>query len=269
MLRCNVSVVIPYFRASKTIERALVSIASQSLLPEEVLLVDDNGDASDDDFLVSLKDKFSEIGLKIFKNKENQGAAYSRNIGWNNAKAKYIAFLDSDDSWEKDKLQIQYSIMEKTSSILSGHSYHLMNEIESGDESSFSTITFSSLLIKNKLITPSVMLLRNLEERFDPAKRYVDDHLLWLLISRKKRGKVIFINRSMAIIYKNMYGEAGLSSHLWNMEKGEIDTYYKVYKASGIGFFLTLLLCAYSLIKFVKRIIVSMLRKINHLHFQK
>ena len=88
-----ISVVIPCFRCSATIERAVMSVAVQSVLPNEVILVDD---ASGDDTLSQLhrlQSRFSTGWIKIIELNTNSGAGTARNKGWDAAKSEFVAFL--------------------------------------------------------------------------------------------------------------------------------------------------------------------------------
>ena len=98
-----VSVVIPCYRCSLTIRRALASIAQQSLKPAEVILVDD---ASGDGTLAVLKELASSYPnwMRLIALETNRGAASARNEGWAAASQPFIAFLDADDTWHREKI---------------------------------------------------------------------------------------------------------------------------------------------------------------------
>jgi glycosyltransferase involved in cell wall biosynthesis len=106
MLRTTVSVVIPYYRASQTIARAVRSILMQTVGPAEILVVDDG---SPEDAADSLKEFGSSVTLI---RKENGGAASARNTGIERASGEWIAFLDADDYWEPTKLERQLAFSE-------------------------------------------------------------------------------------------------------------------------------------------------------------
>ncbi|MDR9769531.1 glycosyltransferase family 2 protein [Acetomicrobium sp.] len=120
-----VSVVVPCYCCEDTIERAVVSVMSQTALPGEVILVDD---ASPDhgrtlSKLQELQERFRDkTHIEIIALKNNSGPSVARNAGWETATQPYIAFLDADDAWHPQKLEIQYGWMKEHPEIaLTGH----------------------------------------------------------------------------------------------------------------------------------------------------
>lgn len=264
-----VSVVIPCYRCSATIDRALNSIAQQTCLPREVILVDD-GSPDNGSTLTSLamaeknyKDKFL---VRILKLEANQGAATARNSGWQAVTQPYIAFLDADDAWHKRKLEYQYDYMQKNPEVaLSGHG-HTIGECSAEDAPDISgpiqtsLVKLTKLLISNQFATPSVMVKTNIPLRFRVGQRYVEDHLLWLeiVLAGFKAAK---LDAPLALIYKEMYGESGLSSYLWEMEKAELGNYWGLYQGRRIGLMAVLFLLPFSLAKYLRRLCIVSARR--------
>ena len=89
----SISIIIPYYNSSSTLERALISTITD-IMDVEVIVIDDN--SSDDCSIIidKLKDK---INIKYIRNEKNLGAGASRNRGLRDVTNEYIAFLDSDD----------------------------------------------------------------------------------------------------------------------------------------------------------------------------
>ena len=106
-----VSVVIPTYNRESTILRAVKSVLGQSHFFVEVIVVDDGSTDATKDIINQIPD--SRIKY-IYQN--NSGAQVARNNGIKNAKGKYICFLDSDDYWEKEKLERQIHFLKETSS---------------------------------------------------------------------------------------------------------------------------------------------------------
>ena len=103
----DITVVIPVKERFNLLKLALQSINNQSLLPKYVMIVDD---ASKKKINLTKKYKFN---IKIIENKKNIGVSASRNKGIKLCKTKYICFIDTDDTWKKNKLKLQYNLAEK------------------------------------------------------------------------------------------------------------------------------------------------------------
>ena len=268
-----VSVVIPCYCCEDTIERAVVSVMSQTALPGEVILVDD---ASPDhgrtlSKLQELQERFRDKAhLEIIALKNNGGPSVARNAGWEAATQPYIAFLDADDAWHPQKLEIQYRWMKEHPEVaLTGHKCVWVKESDGQPKIEVATnvkgydvkyIKTCSLLRSNHFSTRSVMLKKDLPFRFEPQKRHSEDYFLWLRIAMSGYQCAV-LDKPLAYVYKAPYGEDGLSADLWAMEKGELDTYFRLYKERYINFSSLLFLNLYSVVKFCRRVVIVYLRK--------
>ncbi|NDE72185.1 MAG: glycosyltransferase family 2 protein, partial [Actinobacteria bacterium] len=96
----SVSVVIPTHNSSATIERAVNSVLAQDLLPTELVIVDDCSTDNTVELVRTIAIPDS-IDVKVVRLDTNLGPSAARNAGWNVAGGEFIAFLDSDDSWQK------------------------------------------------------------------------------------------------------------------------------------------------------------------------
>ena len=105
-----VSIVMPSYNTAEYIAESIDSVLNQSYTNWELIIVDD-ASTDNTDFVVEpyLKDK----RIKYFKNEQNSGAAVSRNRALAIAKGKWVAFLDSDDLWDRYKLEKQIEFMVK------------------------------------------------------------------------------------------------------------------------------------------------------------
>ena len=100
-----VSVIIPTYNSGQFIQDAIISVLEQTYKDVEIIVIDDG---STDNTSTQLK----SIGNKIiYKWQENQGVSQARNIGLKLAKGELIAFLDADDIWFPEKLQIQVQFL--------------------------------------------------------------------------------------------------------------------------------------------------------------
>lgn len=260
-----VSVAIPCYRCAGTIGRAVGSIAAQTLLPAEVILVEDGSRDGTLDQLHKLAAAHAPGWIRVVALPENRGAADARNAGWAAAGQPYLAFLDADDAWHPRKIELQYGYMASHPEVaLCGHGYETLGAagIPQGEHGNLVAHPLSrlSLLLSNRLITPSVMLKRDLPQRFLSGRRHVDDHLLWLQIQGAGH-LLVLLSAPLAHVYKPMYGAGGLSSQLRAMEKAELENYWILRRDGGIGLFAALALSAWSLAKFARRLLLVGLRR--------
>jgi glycosyltransferase involved in cell wall biosynthesis len=106
----KVSVVIPTYDRAVKVQRAIECVLVQTVTDLEVIVVDDG---SSDGTGQVLAEKF---GKRIrYYAQSNQGVSVARNRGVEEARGEWIAFLDSDDLWEKDKLESQFEALERFS----------------------------------------------------------------------------------------------------------------------------------------------------------
>jgi glycosyltransferase involved in cell wall biosynthesis len=110
-----VTAVLPTYNRPKRLERAAESVLGQTYGPLELLIIDD---ASDEfyakDIISDLNDYSTHI--RVFRHEENQGASAARNTGIDEAKGKYVAFLDDDDEWLPEKTEKQVRELETSNS---------------------------------------------------------------------------------------------------------------------------------------------------------
>jgi len=264
--KAPVSVIIPCFRCADTIRRALDSIMLQTLLPEEIILVDDFSNDQNETIAVleSLRNLYSKTNIKIVKLDKNSGPGSARNAGWQQASQPYLAFLDADDSWHPKKLKIQYQWMiEHPDAVLSGHqslkitAQQILPTLP--DNFVVTRVNKYSLLFSNRFPTRSVMLKRDVSFRFVPEKRYAEDYLLWLTIVFNGQS-AWFLNSTMTYSYKEDFGESGLTGDLWKTQLGVLDTYQQIYNSGFISMVVFILVSSLSLCKYLRRLIITRAR---------
>ncbi len=266
--RATVSVVIPCFRCKSTIRRAVESVARQSLLPDELILVDDGSGDGTIEALKDLQREFGERWLKIIALDRNSGPASARNAGWDAASGRYVAFLDADDAWHPRKIEIQFAFMEAHPEVaLCGHAHRRLRDSESLDapldRPGFRAVSSSALLLSNRFATPSVLVRREVPLRFLPGRRHMEDHLLWIEIALEGR-RIARLDEVLAFTFKPPVGVSGLSASAWAMRKAELGNYWMLRGSGRLGLAATLALCAYSLAKHVIRSALLVGRRERH-----
>ncbi len=106
-----VSIIMPSYNCGEYVEETIRSVQAQTYQNWEIIFVDDYSTDDTVKRVSILREKDPRI--KLFQNKVNSGAAFSRNNALREAAGRWIAFLDSDDLWETEKLEKQVKFMEE------------------------------------------------------------------------------------------------------------------------------------------------------------
>ena len=177
-----VSVIVPYYKNKKFIKKTINSILNQSYQQFEILLIYD--DTSKDD-LQYIKKNFTNKKIKLLINRENLGVAKSRNIAIKKSQGKFIAFLDSDDFWKKDKLKKQIKFMNDYSLDFSYTAYNILNNKKMFKKEVPHKIEYKDLLKKCDIGLSTVIIRRNLLKfGYFPNLKTQEDFALWLRYAR-------------------------------------------------------------------------------------
>lgn len=191
-----VSVVITtYKRDISYVREALESVINQTYSNIEIFLIDDNGENSKySKDLAKLCQEYNNVFYR--PNKKNSGAQISRNNGISYSNGKYVAFLDDDDIWRKDKIEKQVALFTEDSIgmvFCDGYSF------PDGDQSTLSVfreasiynrpITFSMELFNDFIGSTSQAIIRrsvfDIVGNFDVDMPARQDYEMWLRISKK------------------------------------------------------------------------------------
>lgn len=175
-----VSVVMPVYNAARFLKQAIDSVLSQTYQNIELILVDD---CSTDDSMQIMRDYSNkDARIKLFCSRINQGVAKSRNIGVQAAKGEYIALLDSDDLWEKTKLEKQIKSMTESNAAISYCSVNLIDEHNRIIKPFIvpKTTNYNEMLVRCFFICSTVVIQANLLKAHPfRADYYHEDYLLW------------------------------------------------------------------------------------------
>lgn len=121
----KVTVVTPTWNSAKYIRETIESVQAQTYQNWEMVIVDD---CSTDNTVEIVKDIIkSDSRIRIIEQEVNQGAAIARNIAVQNSKGRFIAYLDSDDRWKKEKLEKQIKFMQDNDYGFSCTSYEVID----------------------------------------------------------------------------------------------------------------------------------------------
>lgn len=257
----EVSVIIPCYNAENSVERAISSVITQTRPAKEIILIDD---ASTDETLIELerlKNLYNEFSISIIQNDKNLGPGLSRNKGWSNAKGTWIAFLDADDAWDPKKIEHQLNLAEnnKDFSIFCHDSILVGNVTEQASRASKSSqdpLTMKAMMFKNSVSTRTVMLKKDLPQRF--GRGLAEDLALWLACLNDG-VRILKTDSRLAYIYRPEFSPGGISSNLIKHEFYELKVLARYFKLMP---FTTSLALFFSLGKFIRRCLIRVLRRI-------
>ena len=179
----EVSVIIPFYAGVDWLSEAVDSVLLQTFKDYEIIVVNDGSPENMTEFLTQYSNK-----IKYIK-KENGGPSTARNTGIEIATGKYIAFLDSDDRWLPQKLEIQLKYMRENDAIWSYCGYRTFGVGKSVEYK----MTNSNIPIIHRyntpyIATPCVVIERQYlidypNVRFNPDLRFGQDSYFWLMIN--------------------------------------------------------------------------------------
>ena len=182
-----VSIIIPYYKKKKYIKKTIKSIINQTYQNLEIIIIYDDPNTNDLDFIKYLKNLDSRIKLII--NVKNIGAGLSRNKGIQIAKGKYISFLDSDDLWKKDKLKKQLKIMKKKNLSISHTSYEIIEKNDKiiGHRAARTFNNVDSLLRSCDIGLSTVIIKRSILKKSEcfSSMKTKEDFVFWLELLNK------------------------------------------------------------------------------------
>jgi glycosyltransferase involved in cell wall biosynthesis len=223
MPQLDISVIVPCFNSHDTLRRCLESVACQTSIPREIVIVDDGSERPIDGQVDALRTGI-DIPIKLL-HQPNRGAAAARNTALRAACGRFAAFLDADDIWLPDKLRLQHAAMETHGLLLSGHGYSFDGESLAlriaSEPVSLSPIRRLRFAYGNPLFTPTVMVRREEFSGFDERFRRVDDYKAWL--ENFQTGRYALINTVLAAGFKPPIGHSGLTGSIDKMHQAFIE----------------------------------------------
>ncbi|MBD2531227.1 glycosyltransferase [Nostoc flagelliforme FACHB-838] len=231
----KISVIIPAYNAEKTIAETIESVQKQSFSDFELIVINDGSKDRTVEILESIQDE----RLQIFSY-ENGGVPVARNRGISHATGEFIAFLDADDLWTADKLELQLMALEHNPKAGVAYSWTCFMDVdEQGKPLSFlpspryafSGHVYEKLLVSDFIHNGSNTLIRRqaLESTggFDPTCPGCEDWDYWLRLSTRWYFVVIPQHQ---ILYRRTLG--GMSSKVEAMKKVALIAMEKAYQAA-------------------------------------
>ncbi len=224
------SVIIPYYKKRRYIERCIDAVLAQTYQDFEIILVDDG---SQDDVAQLIEDKYS--GKVQLIQQKNQGVSAARNKGIEAATHDYIAFLDADDYWSPFYLEKVLQVINQENDIKIIGSHYTRNksalELKNNSLDYFKFVNYFKAAIRNTYFTSSSTIIKNIffhnNPGFNSNLKRGEDIDVWLR-AVASGGNAFYINNSL-VYYSDEDSEQATSSigEVANSLVGTINEYYK------------------------------------------
>ena len=214
------SIIIPVYNNEQTIGRAIQSCIEQTFSAFELIVIND-GSNDNSEAIISNYSTYENI--TILNNTSNRGVSYTRNRGIKIARGEYLCFLDADDYFTPNKLDLINTCLEKNPEIQFlfhpfAHTYH---NISSATE--VKKWNKFRLLLGNKIATPCVIIKNEHPLLFNERMHYMEDYDLWLRYSNEHH--IYFINSALTILGRPVLSKGGVSNSKIKMRIGELSAY--------------------------------------------
>lgn len=121
-----ISIIVPVYNCQDFLPATIESVITQTYKYWELLVIDDC--SADNSYEIALSYQERDARIKVFKNNSNAGQAFTRNQGLDIANGRFIAFLDSDDLWHPQKLEIHLKVCLSKQLAFSYSDFELINE---------------------------------------------------------------------------------------------------------------------------------------------
>jgi glycosyltransferase involved in cell wall biosynthesis len=229
----QISVIIPAYNAEHTIRETIESVQQQTFQDLELLVINDGSKDKTLELVQSIKDE----RLKVFSYK-NSGVCVARNRGVSHATGEFISFLDADDIWMPDKLELQLAALQQhpEAGVAYSWTYFMYDKGETlsfhpCSPTSFEGNVYEKLLVSDFIRSGSNPLIRRQAvesiEGFDSACAGCADWDYWLRLSAKWHFVLVPKHQ---ILYRQASG--AMSSKVETMKKEALVALEKAYKAA-------------------------------------
>jgi len=195
MKEIQVTVVIPVYNALEFVAQAIESVMAQQVVCE-IIIAEDPSANQIGSLVRQLQAK--SYPIKYFLNEKRLGVAANRNLGVRKASGKYIAFLDADDWWDKEKLKEQLSLIEACDApfVFCGRELMSHEGIALGKQISVPVkVDYKKLLKGNVIPCSSVLLKAQIAKKYPQHHpEFHEDYIMWLEIL-KNHGQAYGIDK--------------------------------------------------------------------------
>lgn len=194
MAHAPVSVIIPSYNCGHFLEDALESVLAQTVAPAQIIVIDDG---SVDDTKARMRPYLDWVQYRY---QPNQGVSAARNHALEVASQEFIAFLDADDVWHPQKLELQFGVFRSYPDLglLGARPFAWpvpqFPSLEGRDRGRVTPVSWSQLVVKNRLCTSSIIVRRAILDRagrFDTEMQGPEDRDVWLRVTEIARTAIL------------------------------------------------------------------------------
>jgi glycosyltransferase involved in cell wall biosynthesis len=231
----EISIVIPAYNAEKTIKKTIESVLEQTYQDFEIIVINDGSI----DKTVQIVESFKDKRINIFSY-ENCGLPTARNRGIYRSTGEFIAFLDADDLWTKDKLEMQLNALKESPEAGLAYSWTCFMDVDEQGEAvsflrspeyAFAGDVYQQLLIGDFIHSGSNTLIRyqaiQAAGEFEPTLKSCEDWDYWLRIAARFHFVVV---PKYQILYRRTPG--GMSSKVEVMKEASLISIERAYNAA-------------------------------------
>jgi glycosyltransferase involved in cell wall biosynthesis len=229
----TISIIIPAYNAQSTILETIASVRSQTFTDFELIVVNDgSGDRT-----LQLLQTIQDPRIKVFSY-ENSGVSVARNRGISLAASEYLTFIDADDLWTPDKLELQLAALQQHPSAAVAYSWTCFmdrhgNFFHADNPVNFEGNVHAELLKTNFLLSGSNPLIRKAAlasvGEFDPTLTHAEEWDLYLRLAAKYDFVVV---PKTQILYRQTAGSA--SAKIEVMEKDALKVIERAFQSAPL-----------------------------------
>ena len=212
-----ISIIIPTYNSELYIKEAIDSVINQTYKDKEIIVIDDGSTDNTKKILQPYIKKNKIIYIK----QKNAGQAAARNTGIKKSKGEFLAFLDSDDIWLKNKLETQIKLFnKKTGLVHGGVEWFSNNQRINLFRPSLKGKVFDKLIIFNPITTSTVIVRKKALPPFNESMDFhgTEDYDAWLRISKNWK-----INCTKEIVTRYRIHPNNISLNLEKRYRNEIN----------------------------------------------
>ena len=156
--KTKVDIILPNYNSSKFIIKTIKSILKQTFKDWKLIIVDDFSDNKTKNILKKIS---KNKNIKVFFLNKNRGAGFCRNFAIKKSSSPYLAFIDSDDIWKKNKLKNQINFMKKNNFAFTYTNYKTIGEKKRIVNNPFK-LDYEDFLKNTSIATSTMMIKRNI-----------------------------------------------------------------------------------------------------------